>query len=48
MKRIWFSVALALAGAAQAQTVAVPPPASKPDAATFNYDLRPRQIAEGT
>ncbi|PKO30410.1 MAG: MBL fold metallo-hydrolase [Betaproteobacteria bacterium HGW-Betaproteobacteria-9] len=48
MKRIWFSVALALAGAAQAQTVAVPPPASKPDVANFSYDLHPRQIAEGT
>ena len=40
--------ALALGAAAQAQTIAVPPPASTPDAATFNYDLQPRQIAEGT
>jgi quinoprotein relay system zinc metallohydrolase 1 len=39
---------LALASASQAQPIAVPPPASKPDAATFNYDLQPRQIAEGT
>jgi len=40
--------ALVLAGSAQAQTIAVPPPPSKPDAATFNYDLQPRPIAEGT
>ena len=45
--RLLLCAALALGGAAQAQTITVPP-ASAPDAATFNYDLRPRQIAEGT
>ena len=44
----WWLTALVLAGSAQAQTIAVPPPVSKPDMATFNYDLHPRQIAEGT
>lgn len=48
LKRWLCAAIVALAGAAQAQTIAVPPPASKPDAATFNYDLQPRQIAEGT
>ncbi len=45
----WLCAAVfALAGSAQAQTIAVPPSASKPDMATLHYDLRPRQIAEGT
>ena len=48
MKRLLLFTAFALVGTAQAQTIAVPPPASKPDAATFNYDLQPRQIADGT
>ncbi|MBT9549219.1 MAG: quinoprotein relay system zinc metallohydrolase 1 [Hydrogenophaga sp.] len=48
MKRLLLSAALALAGVVHAQSIPVPPPASKPDAASFNYDLRPRQIAEGT
>ena len=46
-RRVWMA-ALVLAGSVQAQTIAVPPPASRPDAITFNYDLKPRQIAEGT
>ena len=48
MKRWLFAAAVAMAGAAQAQSIPVPPMAAKPDAATFNYDLHPRQIAEGT
>ena len=48
MKRLLLSALLALAGAVNAQSIAVPPPASKPDTATFNYDLKPRQIASGT
>ncbi|MDZ4292060.1 MAG: MBL fold metallo-hydrolase [Burkholderiales bacterium RIFCSPHIGHO2_02_FULL_66_10] len=48
MKRWLLFTTLALAGAAQAQSIPVPPMAAKPDAATFNYDLQPRQIAEGT
>ena len=48
MKRLLCCIAFALASASQAQTIAVPPMAAKPDAATFNYDLQPRQIAEGT
>ncbi len=48
MKRLLCCIACALASASQAQTIAVPPMAAKPDAATFNYDLQPRQIAEGT
>ena len=48
MKRLLCCTAFALASASQAQTIAVPPMAAKPDAATFNYDLQPRQIAEGT
>lgn len=45
----WLCAAVfALAGSAQAQTIAVPPMAAKPDAVTLHYDLRPRQIAEGT
>ena len=48
MKRLLCCAAFALASASQAQTIAVPPPVSKADAATFNYDLQPRQIADGT
>jgi quinoprotein relay system zinc metallohydrolase 1 len=48
VKRLLLFTAFALAGTAQAQTIAVPPMTAKPDAATFNYDLQPRQIAEGT
>jgi len=48
VKRPLLCAALALAGLVHAQSIAVPPQASKPDMATFNYDLRPRQIAEGT
>jgi quinoprotein relay system zinc metallohydrolase 1 len=48
VKRLLLSAALALAGVVHAQSIPVPPPASKLDAASFNYDLRPRQIAEGT
>jgi quinoprotein relay system zinc metallohydrolase 1 len=48
LKRWLCAAVFALAGSAQAQTIAVPPAASKPDAVTFNYDLKPRQIAEGT
>jgi quinoprotein relay system zinc metallohydrolase 1 len=48
LKRWLLFTTLALAGAAQAQSIPVPPMAAKPDAATFNYDLQPRQIAEGT
>ena len=48
MKRLLCCIAFALASASQAQTIAVPPMAAKPDAATFNYDLKPRQIADGT
>jgi quinoprotein relay system zinc metallohydrolase 1 len=48
VKRLLLSAALALAGVVHAQSIPVPPPASRPDAASFNYDLRPRQIAEGT
>lgn len=48
MKRLLLSASLALAGVANAQSIAVPPPVSKPDTATFNYDLQPRQIASGT
>ncbi|UCU95980.1 quinoprotein relay system zinc metallohydrolase 1 [Hydrogenophaga taeniospiralis] len=48
MKRWLCAAVFALAGTAQAQTIVVPPPTSKPDAAAFNYDLQPRQIAEGT
>ncbi|OGA76636.1 MAG: MBL fold metallo-hydrolase [Burkholderiales bacterium GWF1_66_17] len=48
MKRWLLFTTLALAGAAQAQSIPVPPMAARPDAATFNYDLQPRQIAEGT
>jgi len=45
----WFCLAvLALAGSAQAQSIAVPPLMSKSDMAKLNYDLQPRQIAEGT
>jgi quinoprotein relay system zinc metallohydrolase 1 len=48
VKRLLCCIAFALASASQAQTIAVPPMAAKPDAATFNYDLKPRQIADGT
>jgi len=48
LKRWLCAAVFALAGTAQAQTIVVPPPTSKPDAAAFNYDLQPRQIAEGT
>jgi len=48
LKRWLLFTTLALAGAAQAQSIPVPPMAARPDAATFNYDLQPRQIAEGT
>jgi quinoprotein relay system zinc metallohydrolase 1 len=48
VKRWACAAALALAVAAQAQSIAVPPQVSKPDATVFNYDLKPRQIAEGT
>ncbi|MDO9031546.1 MAG: quinoprotein relay system zinc metallohydrolase 1 [Hydrogenophaga sp.] len=48
MKRWLCAAVFALAGTAQVQTIVVPPPTSKPDAAAFNYDLQPRQIAEGT
>ncbi|MDG5975176.1 beta-lactamase domain-containing protein [Hydrogenophaga taeniospiralis CCUG 15921] len=44
----WLMAVLVLAGSAQAQTIAVPPSASKPEMAALHYDLRPRQIAEGT
>lgn len=33
---------------AQAQSLPVPPAASRPDTARLDYDLRPRRIAEGT
>lgn len=46
--KCWLVVALVLAGNAQAQHIAVPPLASKPDMPSLNYDLQPRQIAEGT
>ena len=48
MKGLLCLMALVLAGVVQAQSIAVPPPVSAPDAASFNYDLKPRQIAEGT
>jgi quinoprotein relay system zinc metallohydrolase 1 len=48
VKRLLCCIAFALASASQAQTIAVPPMAAKPAAATFNYDLQPRQIADGT
>ncbi|PKO64417.1 MAG: MBL fold metallo-hydrolase [Betaproteobacteria bacterium HGW-Betaproteobacteria-16] len=48
MKKLLCIAAFALAGNVQAQPIAVPPPVSKPDMPTFNYDLRPRQIAEDT
>jgi quinoprotein relay system zinc metallohydrolase 1 len=43
----WMLLALC-AIASQAQPVAVPPFASKPDLARADYDLKPRQIAPGT
>lgn len=43
-----FCALLALAAAAQAQTIAVPASASRPELSRLDYDLQPRQIAEGT
>ncbi|MCB2016928.1 MAG: quinoprotein relay system zinc metallohydrolase 1 [Hydrogenophaga sp.] len=40
--------AMALVASVQAQTLVVPPFASKPDMARLDYDLHPRQIAKGT
>ena len=48
MKRLSLTVLVLLAMSGQAQTVPVPPFASKPDVVRLDYDLRPRQIAEGT
>lgn len=48
MKRWLCALSCAMAGAAMAQAIAVPPMRAQPDAATFNYDLKPRPIAEGT
>ena len=48
MKKLLCMAAFALAGNVQAQPITMPPPLSKPDMSTFNYDLRPQQIAEGT
>lgn len=49
MKAVVGAVLLcAAAGSVQAQPVAVPPFASKPDPVRLDYDLKPRQIAPGT
>ena len=48
MKRLSLAVLALLAVSGQAQTVPVPPYASKPDLARADYDLKPRQIAPGT
>jgi hypothetical protein len=45
----WLSGLLALvAVSGQAQSVSVPPFASKPDTVRLDYDLRPRQVAPDT
>lgn len=48
MRRLSGMAAGLLVAAAQAQTLAVPPQASRPDMARLDYDLQPRRIAEGT
>lgn len=49
MKAVVGAVLLCVAaGFVQAQPMAVPPFASKPDLARLDYDLKPRQIAPGT
>ena len=44
----WTAVLALLAASTQAQTVPVPPFASKPDPVRLDYDLRPRQMAHDT
>ena len=52
MKRLAALATLLLGAVAQAQNtaapIAVPPSVSRPDATSFQYDLRPRQLAPGT
>ena len=48
MKRLSATLLALLAAVSQAQTVAVPPFAAKPDPVRQDYDLKPRHIAQGT
>ena len=48
MRRVAAALLALLAAASQAQTVPVPPFASKPDPVRLDYDLKPRQIAPDT
>jgi quinoprotein relay system zinc metallohydrolase 1 len=48
MRAAWVLALALVAGAAFAQTLAVPPMADRPDPMRLDYHLRPRQIAAGT
>ena len=48
MRAAWVLALALVAGAAFAQTLAVPPMAGRPDPTRLDYHLRPRQIAAGT